>query len=194
MKKQPATMMWAALFTIAVPAIGYVSFGPWPALLFLIGYMGGFILWLALPTRAPFSSIKVLYWITFGLFILHRIEEKVSGFFAVLSDITGVAVPEIVSFPIILLVIVSIGVWLFGPLLYQRGYEFGHYLVWTFFASMGITELAHFVFPLFTQETYGYFPGMLSVFFLAPVAWLAMHRLTQKPPDKVVTRISTVKN
>lgn len=180
MKKHISTIIWAALFTIAVPLIGYISFGPWPSLLFLIGYLGGFILWMTLPTRLPFSLIKVIYWVTFGLFILHRVEERVSGFFAVLSDITGVAVPEILSFPIILLLIVLIGVWILGPRLYQRGYEFGHYLVWTFFASMGITELAHFVLPLFTQAPYGYFPGMVSVFFLAPVAWFAMWRLTQK--------------
>lgn len=147
---------------------------------FFIGYCGGFILWLTLPTRASFAAIKGLYWVTFGLFIGHRVEEKVSGFFAMLSAMTGVAIPEVTSFPIILLLIVSVGAWLFGPLFYQRGYAFGHYLVWTFFASMGITELAHFVLPLFRPAPYGYFPGMISVIFLAPVAWFAMWRLTQK--------------
>lgn len=179
MKTKIPIIVLAFFFTVAVPAIGYMSFGPWPALLFLIGYLGGFILWLTLPTRALFSSIKVLYWVTFLLFFLHRVEEKVSGFFSTLSDLTGIPVPEIISLPVILLLFVSVGAWLFGPLLYSRGYQFGHYLAWTFFASMGITELAHFVLPFFTVEPYGYFPGMLSVIILAPVAWYAMWRMTR---------------
>ena len=173
-QKSPLNLILAAGFTIAVPAIGYVSFGLWPALLFLIGYLGGFILWLTVPTTTAVSSIKTLYWVTFGLFILHRVEEKVSGFFVQLAKMTGVPVPEIISWPIVLLLFLSVVGWLLGPILYARGYEFGRYLVWTFFASMGITELGHFVFPIFTQESYGYFPGMLSVFLLAPMAWYSM--------------------
>ncbi len=181
MKTNSSTIFIALIFTILVPAIGYISFGPWPALLFLIGYLGGFILWLTLPTRAPFASIKSAYWITFGLFILHRIEEKVSGFFATLSDMTNVPIPEVISMPIILLLILSVGAWIFGPVLYAKGNAFGHYLVWTFFVSMGVTELAHFILPLFTGDPYGYFPGMLSVVVLAPVAWWGMRRIVSKP-------------
>lgn len=48
-----------------------------------------------------------------------------------------------------------------------------------FFASMEITELGQFVFPFFTQEPYGYFPGMLSVFLLAPMAWYSMWSLSR---------------
>ncbi len=180
MKINPLTISIALVFTILVPSIGYVSFGPWPALLFLIGYLGGFILLLILPTRAPFSTIRSVYWITFGLFILHRVEEKVSGFFATLSEMTGVPIPDVASIPVILLLMLSVGAWILGPVLYSKGNAFGHYLVWTFFASMGITELAHFVLPLFTGASYGYFPGMLSVFVLAPVAWWGMRRIVSK--------------
>jgi hypothetical protein len=60
-----------------------------------------------------------------------------------------------------------------------RGYEFGRFLAWTFFASMGITELAHFGLPLLTQRPYGYFPGMGSVVVLAPLAWWGMWRLSR---------------
>jgi len=45
---------------------------------------------------------------------------------------------------------------------------------------MGITELAHFVFPSFTNKAYGYFPGMASVVLLAPVAWWGMYRLSRR--------------
>ena len=134
----------AFLFSVLVPFVGYLSFGIWPALLFLTGYMGGFLLWLFFPTRAPFKSIKWIYIATFLLFLVHRVEEKVSGFFATLADMTGVPIPEIVSVPIILLLLFSVLGWLIGPILYKRNISFGYYLVWTFFASMGITELPPF--------------------------------------------------
>lgn len=106
-------------------------------------------------------------------------EEKNSGFFAKLSNITGVPIPDIVSTPILLLLVVSVGGWLIGPILYSRGNEIGRYLVWTFFGTMGVTELAHFIFPLFLPESYGYFPGMLSVVVLAPMAWYSMYQISR---------------
>lgn len=180
MRHSPQTLLIALFITIAVPAIGYVSFGFLPASLFLIGYMSGMIFWLCIETKAPFSAIKTLYWVTFFLFIVHRIEEKKSGFFMKLSEMTGVPIPEITSAPIIILLIISVGAWLLGPFLYSRGHEIGKYLVWTFFASMGVTELAHFVLPLFVVGPYGYFPGMLSVLALAPVSWIAMWKMSHK--------------
>lgn len=177
MKKSLSVKISALFFTFLVPTLGYISFGPWPALLFLIGYLGGFLLWLTFPTLAPFSSIKSIYWLTVFLFFLHRVEEKVFGFFDKLAEITQMKKPEILSFPIIALVLLSVGVWIVGPIFYARGNEFGHYLVWTFFASMGLTELAHFVLPFFISEPYGYFPGMATVLLLAPVSWIGMKKL-----------------
>jgi hypothetical protein len=112
-------------------------------------------------------------------------KRRYQVFFARLADIANVPIPEILSWPIIVLLILSVGAWIAGPFLYSRGHAFGHYLVWTFFASMGITELAHFVFPLFTQDAYGYFPGMLTVFPLAPVAWYSMWRITKQGSRKI---------
>lgn len=178
--KSTATVICAFLFSLLVPFVGYLSFGIWPALLFLTGYLGGFILWLFLPTRAPFKSIKWTYIATFVLFLIHRVEEKVSGFFATLSKMTEVPIPEIISVPIIILLLLSVMAWIIGPILYNRNIGFGYYLVWTFFASMGITELAHFILPLFRDEPYGYFPGMLSVVVLAPIAWWGMWKLKRR--------------
>lgn len=173
------TFIWALLIAAAVPGLGYVAFGLWPALIFLSGYVAGFVLWLAVPNTASFSSIKRWYWLTFALFALHRVEEKVAGFFSRLSDLTGVATPAIVSLPIVLMLILSVGAWVLGPYWFSRGHDFGRFLVWTFFGSMGVSELAHFVFPLFAGDSYGYFPGMLSVFVLAPVAWYSMWRMAR---------------
>ena len=169
-------ILLAGIITIGVPLIGYVSFGIVPATLFLIGYSGGFLFWLFIKDTESFSSVKKIYWITFLFFLVHRVEEKVSGFFDVLAEMTGVPKPEVVSVPIIILLVVSVGAWLLGPVLANRNHPIGIYLVWTFFASMGITELAHFVFPLFRDEPYGYFPGMASVLVLAPIAWYGILR------------------
>lgn len=67
-------------------------------------------------------------------------------------------------------------------MLIKRHFEFGRFLAWTFFASMGITELTHFAMPVLANEPYGYFPGMLSVFILAPLAWWGMARLLRTQP------------
>ncbi len=178
--KTSSVIISAFLFTVAILVLGYISFGIWPTVIFMSGFLGGFILWLLIPVNPIWANVKVPFWITFLLFIVHRIEEKVKGFFAALSDLTNVPVPEITSLPIILLVLASVGAWLAIPILVRKGYAFGSYLAWTFFAAMGITELAHFLFPLFTHKPYGYFPGMLSVIVLAPAAWWGIWRLTRK--------------
>ena len=180
MSKSISIIILAFLFTAMVLTLGFISFGFWTTLIFTSGFLGGFILWLFIPATPTFASIKIPYWLKFALFMVHRVEEKMCGFFARLAEITGVATPEITSVPIILLVLTSVVAWLLVPFLVLRQYAFGYYLAWTFFAAMGITELAHFVFPFFTKEPYGYFPGMASVFFLAPLAWWGMYRLSQK--------------
>ena len=177
MTKNAITIVLAFLFTAAILILGYISFGLWTTVIFTSGFLGGFILWIGVPVKGDFQSIKVPFWLVFALFMVHRVEEKVADFFKALSEITGVSTPSITSLSVILLVITSVVDWLFVPFLIRRGYAFGYYLAWTFFAAMGITELAHFVLPLFTDKPYGYFPGMASVIFLAPVAWWGMWRL-----------------
>lgn len=174
----------AFLFSVLLLALGYIAFGIWTTIIFMSGFLGGFVLWLYFPTNVVFEDIRVPFWITFLLFLLHRVEEKLMGFFNALADITGTAVPEITSVPVISLVLMSVGAWLAVPYLVRRGYTFGYYLAWTFFAAMGITELAHFLFPFFTKEPYGYFPGMLSVVLLAPAAWWGMYKLSRKEVNR----------
>jgi len=174
----------AFLFSVLVLTLGYIAFGIWTTLIFTAGFMGGFLLWLSFPGKASFEEIKAPFWITFALFLVHRVEEKTMNFFSAMAEITGTPVPEITSIPVIGLIIVSVGAWSAVPYLMRRGYAVGYYLAWTFFAAMGITELAHFIFPFFTKEPYGYFPGMISVALLVPVAWWGMYELSKKTVDK----------
>lgn len=180
MKRKKTHIILAFAFTLGILLLGYISFGFWTTLIFTSGFLGGFILWFFKSSTVSFGSIKIPYWTCLILFFVHRAEEKMMGFFAKLSLITGVPTPDIVSFPIIMLVLTSVGAWLSVPILVKRGHPFGYYLAWTFFAALGITELAHFLFPLFTNDPYGYFPGMASVIPMAPFAWYGMYRLVKK--------------
>lgn len=179
MKMSPLTIGMALIFSLLIPALGYIFLGALVGILFLIGYFGGFILWFILPQRASYFSLRVPYWLTFIAFLLlHKTEENATRFFQVLSDrITGVPVPELSPILIVGLLVLPIGAWILGPFLLKRGYDFGYFLAWTLFSSMGITELAHFVFPLMTSKPYGYFPGMASVLVLAPLAWWGIWRM-----------------
>lgn len=176
--RPPKAVLGSAIFTAFLLTLGALSFGPWTALIFSFGFVGGFFLWLVFPHCQDFQRIKAPYWITFGIFIfLHRVEENVFRFQERLSGITGTPVPSLASPFLILLVVFTVGGWLLVPLLMKRKNAFGVYLAWSFFASMGITELAHFALPFFESRAYGYFPGMASVFFLAPSAWWGFRRM-----------------
>lgn len=179
--KRRHTLFVAFLYTATQLTVGYFSFGIWTTLIFASGFLTGFILWAFIPSSPPFKSFKIPFWLTFAFFILlHRVEEYFSKFQEHLAAIIGTPVPEITSPALIILVLASVGGWLIAPVLINRGYSFGYYLVWTFFAAMGITELAHFVFPFFQPGPYGYFPGMASVIVLAPTAWWGMWKLSKR--------------
>jgi hypothetical protein len=166
----------AVTFTLAVLTLGYVLLGLLPMFLFAFGFLGGLIIWLFVPTDSPFQAIRAPYFLTLALFVVHKLEERFLDFFPALSQITGVPMPESGSVLAILLYAFA-ATWLLIPWLVGRSHQFGYYLAWTFFTSMGVTELAHFVFPLFVGGSYGYFPGMASTVVLAPVAWWGMWRL-----------------
>lgn len=179
MRKLDLTAIIALVFSIIILVIGYITFGIWPTLLFSLGFIGGWIAWMLLPTNGTWKDIKVPYFLTLLLFIGHRVEEKVMDFFPALQEITGVPTPDILAPQVIGLVLTSVGAWLAIPFVVARNFAFGYYLAWTFFVSMGVTELAHYFFPFVTGGPYGYFPGMASVLFLAPVAWWGMVRLSR---------------
>lgn len=179
MDRDNITVAAAIGMTLAILALGYLSFGVWTMLIFSSGFGLGLVLWMLSGRRQPeFSQIKWPFIIAFFLFIVHRIEEYATNFFDELARLTGTATPDIGSWQVVLLVLLSVGGWIAMPFLVIHRIAFGYYLALTAFAAMGITELAHFlVFPFLTGGPYGYFPGMASVIVLAPVAWWGMLRL-----------------
>lgn len=166
----------ACAYTGAVLILGYILLGVWPMLLFALGFVGGLLLWLLFSTAATFEQIKIPYFLTLVFFVLHKAEERRMDFFPALSRITGEPMPSTDSVFVFLLYAFA-GAWLLIPPLVFRKFEFGYFLAWTFFASMGIIELAHFIFPLLTEGSYGYFPGMASAAVIVPSGWWGMWRL-----------------
>lgn len=186
MEKRPSEILISGLATAALLALGYFSFGFWTTVIFASGFLGGYFFWIFLKRLPEWETIRAPYFLSFALFVFgHKVEENVFEFQKELSKITSVPVPEVTSLPLILLVLGSVGGWLMIPTLLKRRSMYGHYLACTFFFSMGIVELAHFIFPLFKQGPYGYFPGMASVIVLAPAAWWGIIRLArnQTVPD-----------
>ncbi|HWK55768.1 MAG TPA: hypothetical protein VNQ80_00440 [Parapedobacter sp.] len=94
-------------------------------------------------------------------------------------------VPGLSAGIVVGLVALPVGAWLAVPTLIKCGREIGYYSIWTLFVSMGVAELAHFVFPFLTDEPYGYFPGMLSVVVLAPLGWWGIYRLVGNGDEKI---------
>ncbi len=181
-RRDPATVAVAAFLALLIPACGYVYLGGLVAALFLVGYVGGLLAWLKIPTRATWAMFRWPYWAALSSFLLlHKVEENRTEFFRVLGEkITGVPVPQ-VTFPLILgLLVLPLGAWILIPFLMRRGSALGHYLAWTFMASMGLTEAAHFIFPLLTGEPYAYFPGMWSAAVIVPIGWWGMVTLARK--------------
>ncbi len=172
------TIVCAAAISLVTVATGYIGLGFVAAFLFTFGFVGGLVAWLIVDARPAFVVIRWPYLATLALFVVHKLEERYFDFFPALSQLTGVPVPETNS-PVVYVLYGSAALWLLIPLLVGRRIEFGYYLAWTFFVSMGTTELAHFVFPFFTTEPYGYFPGMTSAAFLVPAAWWGTIRLAR---------------
>lgn len=187
MRKQRLVVLAAFSITLLTLTFGYLSFGTLVASVFAAGYLGGFFLWFILPANPiPFSALKGPYWFTLGVFVfLHKVEENRFKFFDTVSEITGMPVPSITSVPLAMLLVLGVIPWLFIPYLINRKYSLGYYFSWTLFASMGITELAHFlVFPFLVGGSYRYFPGMISVLLLAPMAWWGMWRLAHRKSNQ----------
>lgn len=166
-------VLCALALTLITVFLGYYLLGWLPMMLFALGFVGGFALWITVPTTFHFSRIRWPYFLTLVLFVAHKYEEKTMDFFPALSRITGVPVPEVNSIGVYLLYMAA-GTWLLIPALVNGGHAFGYYLAWTFFTSMAVTELAHFFLPILSDKPYGYFPGMATAIVLVPAGWFGL--------------------
>ena len=72
MNKNPLTILIALVFTTTTLILGYVMLGLLPMFIFAFGFLGGFILWMTIPTNVSFQTIKFPLYLTFLFFILHK--------------------------------------------------------------------------------------------------------------------------
>lgn len=175
-KKSYSVILLAFLFTLAMVVLGALAIAPLVGVVFASGFFTGFVLWLIMPMQATFQTIKLPYVVAILAYIIHRTDEEVSEFVPAMEELTGSTAAAVTSPVSIVLVVLSL-VWMLSPLLMKYGYAFGFYGAWTLFAGFGIIELAHFVFPLLTPDSYGYFPGMITAPLIAAVGWWGMWRL-----------------
>lgn len=172
------TVAIAVAYTALVLLAGFGAFGGLTTLVFTAGFVGGLVLWMFIPRRCTWADIRGPFWVSLALFLVHRAEEKVFGFFDMLARVSGVSTPPVASLPVVALLVLSLGAWLLIPVLVKRGHPLGGFFAWTFFASMGLTELAHWLlFPFLQGPGFNSVPGMWSVLLLAPVAWWGMWRM-----------------
>lgn len=185
MTRKPAHLMVIGLLAAFTLLFAYSAFGIITGTVLGTGYLIGTVAWLRRIPWVDFRSIRAPYWLTLAAFALHKVEENRMHFQQVTSDLTGVQVPDPASFAVIMLLLIGVLPWLFIPWLYRKAPWFASYQAATLFASMGLTELAHFlVFPFMKDGPYAYYPGMLSVVLLAPLAWWGWFRLYREPPPK----------
>lgn len=179
--KASADIVLAVLLTGVVLMLGYVLLGIVPMLLFALGFVGGLVLWLKSRTQVEWRTFRVPYYVGLGFFVAHKVEEREFDFFPKLSELTGTPMPD-TSSPLVWALYASASTWLLVPWLANRRSDFGHFLAWSFFVSIGVIEMAHFFFPLFTGKPYLYFPGMVTAALVAPAGWWGIGRLLDNPP------------
>lgn len=157
--RSPLHIVIGGAFSLMMITFAYLWAGWLIAIVFSTGFAVGWVLWLARPQHATFSTIKMPYLASLGAYVIHRTDEEISGFAPAIEELTGAEPTAVISPLSIALVIASLA-WMLSPLLMRRGHPLGHYGAWTLFAGFGLLEIWHFAFPIFTPEPYGYFPGM----------------------------------
>ena len=60
--------------TTVTLVLGYLSFGLVTALVLSAGFLGGLVLWLALPTRGTWPDVRAPYFASLLLFVAHRVD------------------------------------------------------------------------------------------------------------------------
>lgn len=178
MKRKPRLfpVAIAAAHAIAIVILGYRMLGPVPRFYSQVVSWVAFAAWTLIPTRPRFQVFRAAFYLGLALFVLHKLEERETGFITALAQLTRIPVPEPQSHQVYALYTLA-SAWLLVLLLAGRGIELGYYLAWELLRVHGPRRAGHFVFPFFREEGFGHFPGMASAGVLAPAAWLGAWRL-----------------
>lgn len=166
----------AAAFSLSMVLLGAIALAPLVGAVFAPGFLGGLGMWLARPSSLPFATIKWPWLLAIGTYVVHRVDEEISGFVPAIEQLTGQEAAATLSAISLTLAGCSLA-WMLSPLLLLIEHPLGQYGAWTLFAGFGVIELAHFVFPLLSPGPYGYFPGMVTAPLIAAAGWWGLWRL-----------------
>lgn len=184
------TLILTLVFACVMVLVGYLLMGPVPAAIFAVFLFGGVGLWRFTTYGRPVAPDRIIvpYLLTVMLFIIHVLEEYLTGFHTAISDLTGHNVSE----QNFLIVAGFIGplLWLSGLALFYLRTEIGNYLVAAFFVAMILSELAHFAFPIAAGEPFGYFPGLYTAILPLIPAAVALYRFVEEAKSPAFRRTS----
>jgi hypothetical protein len=164
------------LLSAAIVGLVGLALAPLAAIAFFPGFFAGLVLWLARPMRATWARVRLPYLVALGAYVVHRIDEEVSRFVPAMEELTGRQAVDVASPVSIVLVVLALA-WMLSPLLLRTGHPLGHFGAWSVFAAFGLVEPWHFLFPLFSPDPYGYFPGMITAPIIAAAGWWGMWRM-----------------
>lgn len=160
------------VFTLGLPAIGFLLLGPMPFYVFGFATLGGLALYLATLWRRRIDTREVLlpYLLAVILFIAHVAEEYFTDFETVIGTLSGVPVSEeaflfVAGF---LAPVLMLG----GAVLIHLRHPMGDYMLCFFFVAMALAELSHFLFPYLIRGHLHYVSGMYTAALpLIPAVW-----------------------
>jgi hypothetical protein len=175
-RPRPAHVVLATALSAAIVGLMGVALAPLAAIAHVPGLLVGLVLWLARPGRAAWARIRRPFLVALGAFVVHRIDEEVSRFVPAMEELTGRQAVDVASPVSIVLVVLALA-WMLSPLLLRTGHPLGHFGAWSVFAAFGLVEPWHFLFPLFSPDPYGYFPGMITAPIIAAAGWWGMWRM-----------------
>ena len=160
------------LLVITLVALAYKLLGPIPAIVFLVAFGGGLVLYINTTWRAEFDTTKIIqpYLLTVLFFMVHTFEEYVTNFEDTVSRMAGRSLSE--SGVLFIIAWIAPIMWVGGALLLIKRWAFGYYFLCAFFVAMVISELSHYVFPFMIDGTFHYESGMYTALLpLLPAAY-----------------------
>lgn len=163
--------------SILMPCLAYLSIGVLYAAISSIGYFLGFLFWQHFSSCVAWRAIKAPYIFTLLTLLINwsSLFESSSG------RAENALIASVNDERTLWFLAIQLLVWLVFPFLLLRDNSLGSYFAWAFFTTMGVTEFTTFVVPVLLNVSLSYFPGMVSVLVIAPLAWWGIWRMIRNP-------------
>lgn len=163
----PGIVMFIVALYVAFRVLGF------PAALFCVTFVGGFVLWIPTLRRHPIDPLRILipHLLAVIFFVIHVYEEYRGHIEIFMSKLTGVDVTQ-TNFLTIAAFIAPV-IWLTGLVMTMRRWQFGYFLICVFYFGMMFGEPQHFVFPFIEDGKFHYIAGMYTAALPSIAGWWA---------------------